>query len=109
MLALMRTVKLLFHSKALKEFKKLNRKVRNRFNRVFTFIVNKKKLPRSKFKKITGTNLFEVRIRSNKQAYRGIGGFIKPNFAIVLFFKKKSQKIPQKELRKAICRISELL
>jgi len=65
-------------------------------------------LPKSKFKKLSGADLFELRVKSRDSIYRGIGGFLKPDFVIVLFFKKKSQKTPLSILLKAQKRYNEL-
>jgi len=99
-----------YHRKALKELSYFDASVRTKFHKIFAIIEEcGKRLPTKQFKKIVNTDLFEARVKHRNETYRGIGGFVKPNFIVVLFFQKKTQKTPVKELKKAIKRYKNLL
>lgn len=54
-------------------------------------------------KKLSNFDLFEMRIKKG-EIYRGIYCYQKEEIVILSFFKKKSQKTPEKEIQKALKR-----
>lgn len=94
--------------KALDEFLKLRIEVQDLFVALFRILERDGQLREPDAKKIRGyDNLFELRIRNSGQ-WRGFYGYIKQNRVIIVhFFHKKTQLLPQKELRIAIKRLTK--
>lgn len=91
-----------------KEFLSLPKEVRRKFLVIFDLVEHEDYVEKSKFKKLKGYNLYELRVKHDTNIYRAIGGMIKPDIVVVVFFVKKSQKIPTKILNKAINRFKSL-
>lgn len=94
--------------KALEEFEKLDISVKKKFFNIFDSFIDNHEISSTKFKKIIGTKLYEARVKAKSGIYRGIGGYAKPNFVVVLFFQKKTQRLPRKELKTALLRFNQL-
>jgi phage-related protein len=60
------------------------------------------------FNKKIQVNLFELRIKG-QNSFRIFYSNIKGNYYLVHIFKKKSQKIPQKEIKTALDRIKHII
>lgn len=102
-------MEVLFHLRAEEEYWNLKISVQNKFDLLFKEFTDRKRLSKENFKKIVNSDLFEFRARQRGDIFRAIGGFIKPNFVIVLIFQKKTNKLPMKEFEKAIKRYRQLL
>jgi len=53
--------------------------------------------------------LYEFRVIGKSGIYRGLAGEIKKDLLVVLFFHKKTQKTPSKEIRTALTRLNYFL
>jgi phage-related protein len=62
----------------------------------------------SPFSKKIGNNLFELRVRGNN-AIRLIYCFSKKRIVVLHAFKKKTNKIPQRELKTAVDRMKQII
>lgn len=92
--------KILINIKAQKEISKFPKPVRIKLIAYLETLKEEGKLEKPFAKKIN-TDLYEIRIR-NKGQWRVIYAYIHKNTVIVLSaFKKKTQKIPIKEINKA--------
>ena len=88
----------------LKFYIELPKKVQIKYDYVFVIIRQAEFIPIKFFKKITNQkNLYEIRVESESNIYRTFCCLDGMN-VVVLFnsFKKKSQKTPSKELKRAI-------
>jgi phage-related protein len=97
-----------YHVKALKELQELDEKVQVKFLALFSNLEEGEVLPRTKYKKLAGRNLFEARVKHNTNIFRAIVAVVKPDLIILLIFQKKTQKTPQKEITTAIKRLNDL-
>lgn len=103
----MSTIEVRILEKAFTEFRNFSKPVRTKFAFIFNAIESgfgNRNIPRSKFKKLSGNEIFEARVKHNGQVYRGLSAFVGSNLISVVFLKKKSQKLPIKELNKAMRR-----
>jgi phage-related protein len=100
---------ILFTEKSLEEFQNLEKDVQFEFQTLFRSLKEEHQLPRKYFKKLTSTEFYEFRIRTNRSIYRVICAVIKPNLVILLIFKKKTQKMPKRLLGLAKKRLNQLL
>ncbi len=104
----MKRREVLFHWKADKELEKFGGDVVLKFDKIVRSIVLGHRLARKKFKKVSGTNLYEMRVRVKNCIYRGIGSYFESRFVVLLFFKKKTKKIPRDSIDTASYRLREL-
>lgn len=84
-------------------FETLTEKVKDKIDEVLFMMTILERIPTKFFKSIDGVKgLFEIRVEYESNIYRIFCCFDKGNL-VVLFngFKKKTQKIPSKELNKA--------
>lgn len=87
-------MKVLLLDFARKEFSTLDLDIQEKFGGVFRLIQNRKILDPTVFKKLSGSELYEVRVKHNTNIYRAVGGIQKSKYIIVLFFQKKTQRTP---------------
>lgn len=96
---------LVFFKHYFKEFfEPLNDKLKDKIDQVLFMVRIAERIPTKFFKHLTGTDgLFEIRIEFQNNIYRIFCCFDEGNL-VVLFngFQKKSQKIPKKEIDKAL-------
>lgn len=97
-----------YHEKALREYWKLPKRSRDKLNSALYALEREEKLPKSKYKKILNTKLFEIRVKVIDGIFRAIGGYVSKGYVVLSIFKKKSQKLPKRELDKAIRRYKQL-
>jgi phage-related protein len=102
-------LKILILDKAQNDFDKLPFLVQEKFNTLFRGLINETILDSTKFKKLKGLNLYEFRVKHDTNIYRGIGGIIKPNLLVTIFFKKKTQGIPDNQLKTALSRYKKYI
>ncbi|NCO12558.1 MAG: hypothetical protein AUJ41_00425 [Candidatus Pacebacteria bacterium CG1_02_43_31] len=91
---------------ATKKLSTFSIEVRAKFNDLFEILskVGKLEMP---FAKKIGNQLFEIRIKHRVQ-WRAIYAYILKNQVVILSaFQKKTQKIPKKELTKALKRLKK--
>ncbi len=91
---------ILYLKTAYRELKKLPRDVQRRFLSIFKEKSEGHELPGKKFKAIT-RELSEARVKTKSGIYRGICGYVSPNIIVVLFFKKKTSRLPKRFLETA--------
>ena len=96
---------IIFHENHFIEFyQHLGVKVKEKIKYVLELIKQVEQVPEKFFKHVTGTDgLYEIRIEYQSNIYRIFCCFDKGNL-VVLFngFQKKSQKLPNNELNKAL-------
>lgn len=96
--------KIFLHPKVEKELNKVPPKIKKEFEALFYQLEVKGKLELPHGKKIT-KDLFEIRIR-HKDHWRSIYAYIKGDTIIIVsLFKKKTNKTPIRELKKAYQRL----
>ena len=96
--------KIFLHPKVEKELNKVPYNIREELQRLFNLLSKEGKLELPFGKKIT-KDLFEIRIR-HKDHWRSIYAYIKGDTIIIVsLFKKKTNKTPTKELKKAYQRL----
>jgi phage-related protein len=67
-------------------------------------------IPKEYFKKLTNTNLWEVRVKFGRNIFRILGFMEKENFIILTNgFQKKTQKTPIKEIKLAEKRMRDYI
>lgn len=94
-----------FDKRASKEYLKLPKEIRMEFDSLMDDLVVYGELGFPEARKLK-SNLFEMRVRSETN-WRGLYAYLKNNEVIVLsFFKKKTQKTPMNELKKALVRLA---
>ncbi|MDQ6985186.1 MAG: type II toxin-antitoxin system RelE/ParE family toxin [Candidatus Dojkabacteria bacterium] len=87
-------MKVLVTEKAQREKDSLGHLIASRFDTLFGKLNSGQDLSTKDFKKLKGyKQLYEFRIKQNTNIYRAIGGMIKKDVLIVLFIKKKSNKL----------------
>lgn len=101
-------MKILYHEKAVDELCELDEEVKKKFTNLLEYLKNGHTLSRNKFKSIGKTSLFELRVKHDSQIYRGLGRFASNSFLVLLFFNKKSQKLPRKIILKIEQRYKQL-
>ncbi len=87
-------MEVLILEKAKLELLKFNKAVINKFDLDFKELQDKGKLDDTRFKKLRGYDLYELRVKHKSNIFRGICGYIKSGLLIVIFFQKKTQKTP---------------
>jgi len=92
--------------KADKELKKLPLKIQKKFLNYFQDYSEGLPLSEKIYKKLKGSDFFEFRVKGESGIYRAIAAKVSPDLIVVLFFHKKSQKTPVKEIKTATSRIS---
>lgn len=99
------------HSPAGDFIEELDGKVKRKiFQRIEEFETYGLKLLQSgHLKKLSGYNIYELRISFNKQHYRLLGVIQESRFLILHGFNKKSRETPLKEIRVTLNRSSELI
>jgi len=97
--------RVLITDQAQKELNKFSVEVSDKFFSAFRIINRSGELPGIVFKKLSGYNLFEFRVKYKGCVYRGIGSVIDQSVVIVRFFQKKSQKTPTQEIDLILQRI----
>lgn len=107
MLAYMRH-KVFIHPRARKEFIKLEKTIQYEFLSVFDVIEKGERLSVKRMKVIRKIKMDELRVKKNKNIYRAFGAFKNRNYFVVLFFQKKTQKIPKRYLKLAQKRFGEI-
>ncbi len=86
-------------------YRSLSNSAQEKIDYVFKLLGTVNKIPSKFLKHIKGTDgLYEIRIKTGSDIYRIFCCFDSDNI-IILFhgFQKKSQKIPKKEISKAVC------
>jgi phage-related protein len=101
-------MRIFFDPKAQKELFKFDKKVQDKFREVFKAVENEEMLP-SHLTRSINKQVFEYRIKYNTNTYRAIAGEIKEGIVVVLFYKKKTQKLPLREKKTAIERLKNHL
>jgi len=97
---------ILYNPIAKRELDGLNTKVKRKFRALFTELHENNKLNPKHFKKLSGQHsLYELRVKHDKEIYRSICGYAKHCFLVVLFFQKKSRKIPSRYVNNAVNRL----
>jgi len=90
--------------RAVRELSAFPRSVQIKFQALFEILEEKGKLEEPFGKKLSGTHLFEIRVRYQGQ-WRAIYAYIGMDKIVILCaFSKKTQKTPESELEKAIKR-----
>ena len=87
-------MEVLMLEKAKLELLKFDKAVITKFNFDFKELQEKGKLDDTRFKKLRGHDLYELRVKYSGSIFRGICGYIKSGLLMVLFFQKKTQKTP---------------
>lgn len=97
---------ILYDKNALKELLKFDKPVQQEFFALLEVLETEGQLEIPEAKKIT-KNLFEIRIQYSGQ-YRGLYAYIKNNKIVILHcFKKKTQRIPLKDIKIAKQRLQQ--
>ena len=91
---------------AVDELKDLPERIVSKFIQIFRIRSKGEELSRKNFKSVAGTRLFEARVKDKSGIYRGVCGRLGTDLVVVLFFKKKTQKIPRDVLRTAQKRLA---
>lgn len=95
---------IIYDKNALKELRVFNQEVQDDFDGLVRILRQEGRLSYPNAKKIT-KELFEIRV-PHKEIYRGFYAYIwKEHIVILHFFKKKTQKIPQREIKTALNRL----
>ena len=87
--------------KAENEIKLFGFQVEKRFLALFELYLSESRLPRSKFKYLKGSNLYEFRVSLGRKTYRSLVTVQKNTTIIVMAYQKKTQKTPVRILQKA--------
>lgn len=99
----MRTI-VLIHPDARKEILLLDRKAGFQLLSLFEILSAGEVLPRNKFKKLSGYDLYEFRVSGKKTIYRALATYRQSKLIVLRVFKKQTQKTPIKEIRLALKR-----
>lgn len=102
-------MKVVGHALAEKEDSKLGRVAKRRFTAIFRDIAKDVVLPRNKFKKLSGYELYELRVKTENIAHRALGAYMNNGFTLLVFFKKKSQKVRVKTIKLALNRYKDYI
>ncbi|OGC44290.1 hypothetical protein A3J98_00560 [candidate division WS6 bacterium RIFOXYC1_FULL_33_10] len=92
---------------AKKELFKFPKLVRHSFDELFGELSSLGSLPYPESRKLSGYDLFELRVRLNG-VYRCIYYYKKDYIVILSAFKKKTQKTPLREIQKAVKRRTKI-
>ena len=91
------------------EFCKLPSMVMEKFKSIILVLERDGFLKEPEAKKLGSTGLFEIRVRVHGQ-WRALYAYYYENVIVVLsLFKKKAQKTPEQEIKKALNRLNMLL
>ncbi|MCX6243626.1 MAG: type II toxin-antitoxin system RelE/ParE family toxin [Bacteroidetes bacterium] len=86
-----------------KFYYKQNQKVRNKINWTIGIVKEFSIIPENYFKHIESTDLYEIRVSHGSNIYRILCFFDSGSLVILLnAFQKKDQKLPKKEIDKAL-------
>jgi phage-related protein len=101
-----RKTEVVFDSRALKDFQKLSCEVKTDFQALIEILEEDGKLEYPESKKLkSAAGLFEIRVRVQGQ-WRFLYAYLKQRCVVILHvFRKKTQKIPQREVRIALQRL----
>ncbi|MCX6816327.1 MAG: type II toxin-antitoxin system RelE/ParE family toxin [Candidatus Beckwithbacteria bacterium] len=94
--------------KVYKDLVKLSIKDRSRIESAIGFLEKYGPFIKPPLCKKIKANLFELRIRG-QDSYRIFYTFVKGNYYLVHLFKKKSQKIPPREIKVALDRVKQII
>lgn len=83
-------------------------KPREKLDCIATALEIGQRVSNRKFKKMQGTGLYEIRVKTVFGIHRALGRFGQNKFSIGRVFHKKSQKTPKNEINLANRRINEL-
>jgi len=84
-------------------YNKQAQKVKDRINWTIRLVSELERIPEKYFKRIIGTELYEIRIISGNNIYRVFCFFDRGNLVVVLnAFQKKSQKTPKNQIERAL-------
>jgi phage-related protein len=100
--------KIVYFPKVIKFINKLSDKDRSRIKIAIGFLEKYGSGLREPFSKKIDRNLFELRIRG-QDAFRIFYSIFYNTYYLVHIFKKKSQKIPRKEIKRALDMIKQLI
>ena len=102
-------MKIYLTEKAHKEKDSLGYAVSSKFDTLFEKATKGSELSKKDYKKLAGySNLCEFRVKHNTNIYRGLGGFIKKDVFVVLFIRKKSQRLPRNVIKKVQNRLKQI-
>jgi phage-related protein len=94
--------------KSQKELLDFPKDIYSKFTNYFDILEKGKPLSIKYFKRLSGTILYEFRVKAVSGIYRGLAGEGKSNLIVVLFFHKKSQKTPKNAIKTALSRLRAL-
>ncbi|MCA9385220.1 type II toxin-antitoxin system RelE/ParE family toxin [Candidatus Dojkabacteria bacterium] len=94
-----------FDKSAHREYKKLPQIIRKQFDLFIEELAIEGKLETPDAKKLTGYNLYEMRVFKNDQSWRGIYTYLRREQIIILvFFSKKSNSTPHRYISTSLKR-----
>lgn len=98
------------HPNAWDELNKLEEESRKKFLQIIDLLVDGVRLARTEYKLVVGTKaMFELRVKASSGIYRAIGSRLLDGSVLLVFFKKKSMRIPRRMLKTAQKRIRTYL
>lgn len=97
-------MQILLQYNAEKQLTKLGIQVRNRFWAVAKELGDGSRVKRNKFKKVVGTELYELRVKTGSGIFRGLCVPKGKKLILLSFFRKKTNKIPIREINLVINR-----
>lgn len=97
-----------FEPKAVRELKVFPRKVQVKFQFLIESLESNVKLPITKFKKLVGYELYELRVKDNRNNYRALLGIYGEGKVILIAFIKKTRKTPKNKINIALKRLLNL-
>jgi phage-related protein len=95
--------------KAEKELRDFPLEIQKQFLNYFKDFENGEILSLKEFKKLSGSDLYEFRVKGKSGIYRAIAGRVKPDLIVVVFFHKKTQKTPKEILKTAGNRLRNII
>jgi phage-related protein len=97
---------ILYDKNALKELRALKKEIQEEFIAYISILKEEGYLEYPEARKVT-KNIFEIRV-TREGAYRGFYAYVmQDSIALLHFFQKKSQRIPQKSLKLAQQRLKQ--
>ncbi len=100
-------MEVIFYLRALKELGDFDMEIQDKFRSYFRAFESDISLRREKLKKLSGQNLFEFRVKVDKNIYRAIGAIREQNMVVLVVFQKKTNKIPKDVLKLAQNRLKD--
>ncbi|MCA9378939.1 type II toxin-antitoxin system RelE/ParE family toxin [Candidatus Dojkabacteria bacterium] len=94
------------HPEAKKEMLALERKASFALLTLFEVLSGGEILPKSKFKKLSGYDLYEFRVSGRKTIYRALSTYRNNQVIILRVFQKQEQKLPLREIKLALSRVN---